>query len=257
MRKYKRGRKAEEMKKGEVCDYDPKKKLLELSFKAYEMLKEDEEYKLQWDSLEKLKKEVRKKCRESSSDDEIARALMSVTDLTRKIKEKWKLSEPISPYLKLKKEDLFKPVRPKSSLAKFIYAFGIDTNPELLKSKQTMKTVSERTIERETKFKKFFCYSMISKDRSSCRRLARMYKVDKKTVKKWADEVESWSETERKIVSNEMLTGKYSPNMDVLRLSKHFKTQFSKVEYGVTPEGMFKTGRKSKHEASYEPKEED
>jgi len=221
------------------------KRLLEIAYRQFQLLKEDEDYKFQWDSLEELKNKCRK-----SSDDERFKYLLLFNDLSFKIKEKWFLTQPISPYLKLKKEDLFKVVRPNSALAKFIYAFGVDTNPALVTKQKTIRTVSKVTQGRDLRKKKILCYLLLKKLRFSDRELARLLHVDKKTVKNWIREVKNWPVGEQNAVTNEILMRKHFANKDILVLPNQLKTSVSDIEHILTSNGIFKTGRKLKHKPS-------
>lgn len=252
----------EKIKKGDARRYG-KKRLLELSFQEYQMLKEDEEYKLQWDSLEKLEKELRNKCRKGFSDDEVARALMSVTGLSRKIKEKWHLSKPISPYLKLKKEDLFKPIRPKSSLAKFFYAFGMSAF--LPKDKHNKnKVISKQRREMEKRIKQFQCYMMHKKGKGF-REIGRYLNISKDTAQNWNEEVKNWSEDYKERVFEEFLTSKPISDTDAyvseeskeIEGEKYIKVQRPKnlqsideIDYAITDKGLYTTGKKKRHKPS-------
>ena len=188
------------------------KNVLDLAFRQYQLLKEDKKYRAQWEKLKTLECQ----CRSAKTDNERFKALLLLVDLKLKMKEEWPLQSLISPDLKLIKEDLYKRVRPGSSLAQFIHAFGVDTNPAILSRKPVVKKVSERTRARDIRIKKYFCYFMVKlKKLWTISQAARIFDVDKNTIRNWLKDVKYWDEGERNAVAREMLSRKITSDKDM------------------------------------------
>jgi hypothetical protein len=216
---------------------------LELAYEQYKLLREDEEYIIQFKRLQKLSK----KCQSISNKEEKIKLLILLIDLTMNIKKEWDLLMPISPYLKLKRQDIYKSIRPNSSLAKFVYAFNIDSNPALVSRKIAKETVSKPKKELELRVKQYLCYSMHKVRGAKNRMIARRFGISKDTVANWIEKVDSWSEDERNAVVAEAQIAKAISDTDVLNLSKQRLVSLSKLEYGLTKDGFCDDGRKMKH----------
>ncbi len=233
---------------------------LELAFQMYQLLTKDEEYCHQWQAL----KELENKCRNSSNDNERFTALFLVIALRLKIKENWQLQCPISPYLKIKKEDLCSTVRKGSSLAKFMVAFGLGS-PDLLEKQKIVKSVSKDKANMEKRCFKLYCSMLREKFGKSYTALARLFKVDKKTIKNWVDEVSGWPKNEKFAVLAELINSKSLPDSDLYDDENEIEYDPSSsmpkgaikvvrprhlqpiedIDAALTSDGLIKTGRKS------------
>lgn len=176
------------------------------AFERYQSLKDNPEYRKQWDVLESLYKKARRMAGSSW--------LMAHYILAQNFCQKWEISYQISPYLNLSERDLEKAIRPGSNISKFLYAFGLDGSASVERKKKVPKPVSERQSKRELEVEKFSCYFLTRTLKLTDRAIARMLSIDKKTVKSWADQVESWDPSKKKFVFNEMENGRRFRNKD-------------------------------------------
>ena len=88
---------------------------------------------------------------------------------------------------------------------------------------------------------------MFKTTKISYRRLAEKFRRDKDTIKNWIQEVENWTESEKEIVKNAVLT-KEQPDIDFYKRIENERVPFHNVEYGMTDEGeMFTYHMKKKH----------
>ena len=223
--------------------------LLELAYGKYQNLKKDERYKFRYWVLTELKKN----CDSYSGKDRTIKDKLigTIADWWIRIIREWDLRSPINPNLKLKKENLYKSIRPNSPLAKLIWAFGISADSRLLTPQKPKKTVSKRTRELDKRTKKFLCYTLWKETGISYRSLGRRFKADKETIANWIEEVNNWPEDERKAVMYECSRSKRLPDIDVLDLPGQDLTPLSKVEHKLTAGGIYQAGRKLKPKISY------
>lgn len=191
--------------------------------------------------------------------------------LINNIKNKWGLLIPLSPYLKLRWEDLESPlIKSNSSLAKLIYSFGVSSDSKLLPVKHRKRrltrisfrfalwpsgkpkkiTVTEKTLEKDRKIVKFLCHLFVTNLHIEYRRVGRFFNRDKATIVKWIDEVKKWSDDEQEAVLCDLTGRKFYPKELFDQKDKKYKQiPFSAIEYKLTKDGLYGNGKRSKHKS--------
>ena len=221
---------------------------LELHYKYFMVLKKSMDYRTDYLVLTEMNKASK---RYSGNDKTIADKLhRNCFEWWCKITDKWNIYSPINPSLKLKQEDLTGPIRPRSVLARFIYAF-IEPNQELIKRKEVKPTVTKRTKSMDEQVERVICYALFSifkkYGKTRFRQLGRMFDIDKKTVKKRMSEYEKMSPNERDLFIEEALRGTKFPDADMMDSYHKKRTSFNQLAYALDETGnVAKTGRVSK-----------
>jgi len=240
--------------------------LWRITVQQYGILSKDEDYKSDWE----LCREYRDKLHKSINTADRLKYSFLLAELRMEIQRKWYLITPISPYLKIKLDDWRKSVRPNSTLAKIIEAFGLTIDYQPLTSYKHKKTVSKDRLEMEMAFKKFQCYSMFKKGKTF-REIGRHLKISKDTAQSWSEEVKSWSKDyKEKIVAN-FVSSKSIPDNDAYdtgesedyegekRISAYRPKTLQpvdKIAHVLTNEGLYKSGRKKQHKPSDKEQED-
>jgi hypothetical protein len=240
------------------------KQILEDIYYKYLNIKKNHEYRLYYKiffELESLRDNAdiiyeRKKSLDTDFKE-------TIDLLNKKIKNEWGLIIPISPYLKLRWDDLHSPlIKSNSPLAKLVYSFGISSNTSLLPLKHRKRrltqlnlsfalwlskkpkkvTVSTKTLERDKKVIKYVCYLLVYNLNVKNRRVGRIFNIDKATVRRWVDEVKSWSVDEMEAMRCNLTRTKYFPKEPYNMY--YNKIPLSKMEYKLTTDGIYESGRK-------------
>lgn len=96
------------------------------------------------------------------------------------------------------------------------------------------ETLSSNRKQMEKRTTKFISYAFHCEKGTSYRKLARIYKVNKDTIRKWVEEIKNLSEDERRVIANEVFTSKQLPNIDILDLPQQKKVPISEIEYKLS-----------------------
>lgn len=213
------------------------KELLERCFEKFQLMKENSDYQFGYWIVAELDKSTKNY---KGQDKEIRdRLFRNHFGWWTKLTEKWSIRMPLNPELRLKKEDLFKTVRPRSALAKFIYAFYIDSDPALIKTNEYKVTISKKRLEIDKQIRKVLCWSLYdaSKKKVSLRLLGRIFKAHKDTIGRWIDELNNLSEPKKKIIFMEALRNYKFPDIDVYELHHSKIKDYGSIAYSVDEKG--------------------
>lgn len=130
------------------------------------------------------------------------------------LENKWGMKFLIKPSYKISFKKSYKSIRPGTSLAKLVYALGVLNEPDLVKEIKAKKVVSDQRLIMDARIRKFFCFSIIKGTKISYAALGRVMHVDKNTIKRWVEEVDSWTPAEQENARIEMQTSK---NQSILK----------------------------------------
>ena len=206
--------------------------ILDLAYQRFLMLKKNEEYQSDYYVLNLFKKQTDKY---KGNDKQIRDVLIKAYfECWADFCKKWHLCIPINPSLKLSKDSIYKSIRQKSGLARFIYAFHIGSNSNLITLDKPKITVTGKTKELDKQAKKALCYMLceVSKrfGKTRYRQLGRILGIDKDTAKKWCREYEDLSKNEKKLLLEEVCRGRRFPDIDVS--DRYYKTMTSISKLG-------------------------
>ena len=152
--------------------------LLGKAIEAYQDLKQENEYKLVYQAYKIIQNKFNQAYKKKD-ENEYLPLFDLLIEASFAIERRWHLKYPIDPNLNISKEDLLKPIRANSSLAKLIKAFDICPFPQSKKE----KSISKQRLGREKRVNKFVVYSMSRMPDITIRELARRSKVNKDTIK--------------------------------------------------------------------------
>jgi len=229
------------------------KQLLELGYKYFLILKQDSEYKKDYLAYKRFIKEdkIFWKTNPNLEKQEIDKRCRISMDKFVNFISKWKLYSILNPSLPLRENNLSKKTfRPASSLAKFIYALGLDKNPELINPKKQQNKVSNRTSDLDKQIKKVLCYALCEvakkvNKKTRYRQLGRIFGIDKDTAKRWIQEFNQLSINDKHIWIEEALRSYKFPDKDVLDLHHSKLQDLSNLIYSIDEKGqVMRDGRK-------------
>ena len=215
----------------------------------YEDIKGSLDYKIKY-KLYTGSVSLKKYLLENQSEDA---SLLNIAEqlsgkLEADIKNKWNITTPISPYLKVSKNDLTKPtIRLTGSLAKILVAYSVISHQKLLtlierlrlnptiryimfpSTKAKKIAVSDKTFEETKKQQKFLAHFLM-KEGSKYPTIGRIFNIDEGTAKRWCKEAASWSDEERETIRCSLFGTKSRRNIDTIGLHHKRRRSFSSVD---------------------------
>lgn len=214
------------------------KELMKTAYEKYQILKADKNYKRCYSSFKGLLSLQANLPKDSPQTKYVYTAIQALKESSI---QKWEISSFISPFLRVKEADLYKPsIRLKGNLIEFIYAFGISKEIALFLPESKLnepsyfkmalwesgsRAISQTTREQDDRFAKLLFYALAVKLNVSFRFLARFTKADKKKILAYCKEVKkSWGESDCDAVITEMATGKrFSKRVVISSLKEDYK----------------------------------
>jgi len=149
-----------------------------------------------------------------------------------KICQKWELTYPVNPNLKVNSVSFVNNEKPSKAVKEILAAFGIKDEMDLVfppleeentwiykclypSGRKKKVKASTRQLERIKQYQKFMCHSLIVTMKASAREVGYMLNLSKDTVINWAEEMKNVPEPERMAIVNELKTGRKFSSRDV------------------------------------------
>ncbi|MEI8013079.1 MAG: hypothetical protein WCI27_11500 [Candidatus Omnitrophota bacterium] len=160
--------------------------------------------------------------------------------MMQEMRFRWGLMMPITPDLRISASDLTaKTIRPRSSLAQLVFAYGLSNDSTLIDPSKPKKIkISDLRVDLELRTQKYLVYTLHSKSHATFRKLGRIFNRDKDTIKAWVQEMSLLPEPEKIALTSELLTSRPLKNIDVMDMGPYKLTSFNEnIHYAKDKDG--------------------
>jgi hypothetical protein len=207
------------------------KELLKEAYKKYKSLQADKSYKQCYRNIIGLLALQKDMLLQSDQAEPIQRAIDVLFEIALK---RWKLNCLISPFLRIKEADLYKPaIKMTSPIIEFIYAYGISKDVAMYLPKiETNNSVwysalfpkerrakNKEDWKRDEELARYIFYFLTKELKAKQSFLIRLLNVSKESMRTYIKEGERFDKEKKEDLMQELLTGKRNKNKDALNAS--------------------------------------